>query len=99
MADSANSPAMSSAPADASARAAPKSTRPPAKKMFKYPSEDETFVRRLGSAVLGLWPMLEPEMQQKILAEANLVWDREYNVGKLPQKLDAFVKRHPGRLS
>jgi hypothetical protein len=43
--------------------------------------------------------MLEPEMQQKILAEANLVWDREYNVGKLPQKLEAFVKRHPGRLS
>jgi hypothetical protein len=88
-----------SAPADKSSRAAPKSTRLPAKKMFKYPSEDETFVRRLGSAVLGLWPMLEPEMQQRILAEANLVWDREYNVGKLPQKLDAFVKRHPGRLS
>jgi len=75
------------------------SVRMPPKKMFKYPSEDETFVRRLGSAVLGVWPMLEPEIQQKILAEANLVWDREYNVGKLPQKLEAFVKRHPGRLS
>jgi hypothetical protein len=94
-----SSPAGLSLPAGAAARGAHTSSRPPPKKMFKYPSEEETYVRRLGSAVLGVWPALTPELQQKILAEANLVWDREYNVGKLPQKLEAFVKRHPGRLS
>lgn len=96
---SGGAPADLSLPAGVAARGAQTSSRPPPKKMFKYPSEEETYVRRLGSAVLGVWPMLEPEIQQKILAEANLVWDREYNVGKLPQKLEAFIKRHPGRLS
>lgn len=70
----------------------------PSKRQFKYPSEDETLVRRLGSAVLSVWPSLPPEMQQKILSEAVNVWDREYNVGKLPSKLETFVKRHPGRV-
>jgi hypothetical protein len=32
-------------------------------------------------------------MQEKILAEANQVWDREYNVPGLHAKLDAYVKR------
>ncbi|HEY5339374.1 MAG TPA: hypothetical protein VIJ85_14290 [Rhizomicrobium sp.] len=70
----------------------------PSKRQFKYPSEDETFVRRLGSAVLSVWTMLEPDVQQKILAEAANVWDRELNVSKLPAKLETFVKRHPGRM-
>jgi hypothetical protein len=66
----------------------------PSRKQFKYPGEDETYVRRIGSALLSAWPAL----QQKILAEANVVWDREYNVSNLPQKLENFVKRHPGRV-
>jgi hypothetical protein len=74
------------------ARAAPK-------KVFKYPSEDECLVRRLGAGVLSVWASLEPEVQERILAEANIAWDREYTVNKLPQKLDAFVKRHPARLA
>jgi hypothetical protein len=60
---------------------------------FKYPSEEETYVRRLGSAVLTLWPSLPPELQAKILAEAGMVWDREYNIAGLGPKLEAFVKR------
>ncbi len=69
------------------------------KKVFKYPSEDEYLVRRLGAGVLSVWSSLEPDLQQRILTEASIAWDREYNVSKLPQKLEAFVKRHPGRLA
>jgi hypothetical protein len=68
-------------------------------KIFKYPSEEECLVRRLGSAVLSVWPALPAEIREKILAEATTVWDREYNVAQLPQKLDAFIKRHPSRLA
>ena len=65
----------------------------PAAVVWKYPSEDETFMRRLGSAALSLWPSLPPEIQDRLLAEANQVWDREYNLPNLPAKLLAFVKR------
>jgi hypothetical protein len=71
----------------------------PERRTFKYPSEDETFVRRLGSAVLVHWRSMPPELREKVLAEAVNVWDREYNIPQLAAKLDAFVKRHPGRLS
>jgi hypothetical protein len=82
------------------AKAAPKNpARLPERKTFKYPSEDETFVRRLGSAVLANWSALPADVRDKLLSEAVGVWDREYNIPQLPQKLDAFVKRYPGRLS
>ena len=71
--------------------------KPAAKRVFKYPSESETFVRRLGSAVLACWATLPSEVQQKLLAEAATAWDREYNIPNLAQKLDAFVKRHHDR--
>ncbi len=70
-----------------------------AKPAFKYPSEDECLVRRLGSAVLASWPALPPELQERILAEAAMAWDREYGVSQLPQKLENFVRRHPGRVA
>ncbi len=66
-------------------------------KVFKYPSEAECLVRRLGSAVLSVWPSLPQDIREKILAEAATVWDREYNVAQLPQKLDTFIKRHAAR--
>jgi hypothetical protein len=82
------------------AKSAPVATvRTAPKKVFKYPSEDECLVRRLGAGVLSVWVSLDADVQQRILAEATHAWDREYNVSKLPQKLDAFVKRHPGRLA
>jgi hypothetical protein len=56
-------------------------------------------VRRLGSAVLAHWVELPDDVRAKILAEAGTVWDREYNIPQLAQKLEAFVKRYPGRLS
>ena len=71
----------------------------PGKKVFKYPSEDERYVRRLGSALLENWNELPTELREKILSEAALVWDREFGVAQLPQKLDAFVKRYPSRLA
>jgi len=62
-------------------------------KTFKYPSEDECLVRRLGAAVIMVWAGLPPEAQQKILAEARLVWDREFHVSHLPDKLESILKR------
>ncbi len=70
-----------------------------ARKVFKYPSEEECYVRRLGSAVMSVWAGLPDEIKQKILSEAAIVWDREYNIAQLPQKLETFVKRHPQRLA
>ena len=61
---------------------------------FKYPAEDEYLVRRLGSAVLALWDTLPQEQREKIQAEAALVWDREFGIAQLPQKLAALIKRH-----
>jgi hypothetical protein len=70
-----------------------------AKPAFKYPSEDECLVRRLGSAVLASWAVLPPDLQERILSEAATAWDREYGVAQLTQKLASFVKRHPGRVA
>ena len=55
-------------------------------------------VRRFSAAVLSVWRDLPPEMREAILAEAAVVWDREYGIKQLPQKLEAFIKRHPSRL-
>jgi hypothetical protein len=70
----------------------------PSQHQFKYPSEDETYVRRIGSGVLSVWPSLSPEQQQMILREASQVWDREYGQSGLSQKLESFVRRHPQRM-
>lgn len=69
------------------------------RKVFKYPSEEECYVRRLGSAVMSVWSGLPDDVKAKILSEAAIVWDREYNIAQLPQKLETFIKRHPQRLS
>jgi hypothetical protein len=66
-------------------------------KTFKYPAEDECLVRRLGSAVIAVWPSLPPDVREKILADARTVWDREYHVSHLPDKLEGIIKRHPAR--
>ena len=76
-----------------------KPTKPAERKSFKYPSEDEPYVRRLGSALLAHWSELPAELRATILGEATQVWDREYNIPQLAQKLETFVKRYPGRLS
>ncbi|HEY0282572.1 MAG TPA: hypothetical protein VGC27_08115, partial [Rhizomicrobium sp.] len=52
-----------------------KPVKAPERKAFKYPSEDEAFVRRLGSAVLARWSELPEELRAVILAEACTVWD------------------------
>ena len=62
-------------------------------KQFKYPSEDECLVRRLGSGVIAAWPHLPPEAKEKIFEEAKLAWDREHFVSKLPSKLEAILRR------
>lgn len=68
------------------------------KKTFRYPSEDETLVRRLGSAVLAVWSALPPEARERIRAEALTAWDREYHVPNLDKKLETLIKRYPSRL-
>lgn len=67
--------------------------------VFRYPSEDECIVRRLGSALLANWHRLPDDLRAQILADAATAWDREYNVRQIAQKLDAFVRRHPARLT
>jgi len=62
-------------------------------KQFRYPAEEECLVRRLGSGVIAAWPDLPREVQEKILAEARIAWDREHFVSKLPHKLDAIIRR------
>ena len=62
-------------------------------KKFKYPSEEECLVRRLGSAVILSWSKLPSEAQEKIFAEAKIVWDREYQVPRLGERLAAIVRR------
>jgi hypothetical protein len=62
-------------------------------KQFKYPSEDECLVRRLGSGVIAAWPHLPREVQEQIFAEAKMAWDREHTVSKLPDKMTAIIKR------
>jgi hypothetical protein len=62
-------------------------------KQFKYPSEDECLVRRLGSGVIAAWPNLPREVQEVIFAQARIAWDREHTVSKLPDKMTAIIKR------
>jgi hypothetical protein len=62
-------------------------------KVFKYPAEEECLVRRLGSAVIAVWPKLPREVQEQIFAEAKIVWDREFHVSHLPDKLTAIIRR------
>ena len=62
-------------------------------KQFRYPAEEECLVRRLGSAVITAWPNLPREVQEMIFAEAKIAWDREHTVSKLPNKLDAIIRR------
>ena len=63
---------------------------------FKYPAEDECLVRRLGVGLMSVWPSLPPATRDRILAEANIAWDREYSVSQLPAKLEAIIKRRQG---
>jgi hypothetical protein len=65
-------------------------------KQFRYPAEDECLVRRLGSGVIAAWPHLPPEARAKIFEQAQIAWDREHFVSKLPSKLEAIIKRRQG---
>lgn len=71
----------------------------PDKFAYKYPSEDEPYIRRLGSAVLIHWSAIPEEVRMKILAEASAVWDREFHIPQIARKLEAFIKRHQTRQS
>jgi hypothetical protein len=60
---------------------------------FKYPAEDECLVRRLGSGVIAAWDQLPEEARARILQEARAAWDREFFVKRLPERLEALIKR------
>ncbi len=64
---------------------------------YKYPSEDEPYVRRVGSAALIHWAEIPEELRAKILAEAATVWDREFHIPQIARKLEGFVKRFATR--
>lgn len=61
--------------------------------VFKYPAEEECLVRRLGSGVIAAWNQLPEEAREKILQQARVAWDREYQVSRLPDRLDAIIRR------
>ena len=61
--------------------------------VFKYPAEDECLVRRLGAAVIAAWKNLPEESRDLILKDARSVWDREYNIPRLPDRLEAIIRR------
>lgn len=63
------------------------------KNVFKYPSEDECLVRRLGAAVITSWAGLPENVRDKLMAEARAAWDREYYVANLNDKLESVVRR------
>jgi hypothetical protein len=63
------------------------------KNVFKYPSEDECLVRRLGAAVIAAWAGLPENVRDKLMAEARAAWDREYYVSHLNDRLDQVVRR------
>ena len=62
---------------------------------FKYPAEDECLVRRLGSAVLAIWPSLPEDIRDKLLAEAKGAWDREFHVPRIGDRLESIIRRYP----
>jgi hypothetical protein len=66
------------------------------KNVFKYPSEDECLVRRLGSAVVAAWAGLPDDVRSKLMAEARVAWDREFHVPHLPDRLESLVRRRRG---
>ena len=61
--------------------------------VFKYPAEEECLVRRLGAGVIAAWNHLPDEARQRILQEAAQVWDREFHVSRLPDRLEGIIKR------
>ncbi len=66
------------------------------KNVFKYPSEDECLVRRLGAAVIASWAGLPENVREKLMSEARAAWDREYYVSHLNDRLDQVVRRRRG---
>jgi hypothetical protein len=61
--------------------------------VFKYPAEEECLVRRLGSGVIAAWNQLPEEARDRILQEAKIAWDREFNISRLPDKLEGIIRR------
>ena len=61
--------------------------------VFKYPAEEECLVRRLGAGVIAAWNGLPDEARERILKEAAIVWDREYNISRLPDRLENIIRR------
>ena len=68
-------------------------------RIFKGPADDECLVRRLGSAVIAVWPSLPEEIRAKILSQAHFVWDREYHVPRLADRLEAIIRRYQPQLN
>lgn len=66
----------------------------PEQPVFKYPSEDEAYVRRFGAALVLHWQEIPEDLRIKLMAEAITVWDREYHVPQIAKKLETFLRRH-----
>jgi hypothetical protein len=65
----------------------------PVARAIDYESDEEHILRRLGGAVVLLWPDLPSDVQETILAQAPLIRDR-VRMAQLHQEIVRFISRH-----
>ena len=59
-----------------------------------FPLEDDHLARRLASALLLQWNTLSEDVRQRILDQAGLIEDRDYQTVQLHEQIGAFVRKY-----
>jgi hypothetical protein len=66
--------------------------------VIPYSEDQEHILRRLGGAVVAQWGALPTEVQDLILMQAPLIYDRD-ECSQVYQDIDAFIQVHQGDMS
>ena len=64
-------------------------------RVIPYSEDQEHILRRLGGAVVAQWGALPTEVQDLILMQAPLIYDRD-ECSQVYQDIDAFIQVHQG---
>lgn len=64
-------------------------------RVIPYSDDQEHILRRLGGAVVVQWNALPTEVQDLILMQAPLIYDRD-ECSQVYQDIDAFIQVHQG---
>ena len=64
-------------------------------RVIPYSADQEHILRRLGGAVVAQWDALPTEVQDLILMQAPLIYDRD-ECSQVYQDIDAFIQVHQG---